>query len=112
MRHRDRSALAATAFAAFALAAGAADADAALRVCSDKGYEDLKARAITCDAAKRVYRQSLSAARGSGAATTTFSRRGIRWSCQAFNPPAVAFYTWRCTARGNRLMQYRWKSGE
>ncbi|MBB4662428.1 hypothetical protein BDZ31_002014 [Conexibacter arvalis] len=107
-----QSGLAASGLATITLAAGAAHADAALRVCSDRGYEDLKARAITCDAAERVYRQSLHAARGSGSARTTFRRRGIRWSCQAFNPPAVAFYTWRCTARGNRLMQYRWKSGE
>jgi len=84
----------------------------AMRTCYDRGYEDLKARSITCDAAERVYRQSLDAARRSGAGTTRFTRRGVRWSCRAHNPPAVAFYTWRCAAGGDRLMQYRWKSGE
>lgn len=100
-------------FALIALLAVSEPASArTVRTCYDRGYEDLKARSITCDAAGRVYRQSLDAARRSGAGATRFTRRGVQWSCRAFNPPTVAFYTWRCTAVGDRLMQYRWKSGE
>lgn len=86
---------------------------AATRTCYDRGYEDLKAKNIRCDTAQRVYRRSLVvAAENPRGSVTRFRSVGFRWTCRARNPPAVAFYTWRCTANGDRFMQYRWKSGE
>jgi hypothetical protein len=86
---------------------------ASIRTCYDRGYEDLKAKGIRCETAKRVYKRSLvAAAQSQGASVTSFTSSRLRWSCRARNPPAVAFYTWRCTARGGRMMQYRWKSGD
>lgn len=87
---------------------------AIVKTCYDRGYEDLKAKRIRCDTARQVYRRSLAAAsQNPEARVTRFRSVGLRWACRAYNPPAVAFYTWRCTASSGRMMvQYRWKSGE
>jgi hypothetical protein len=86
---------------------------ATVKTCYDRGYEDLKAKRIRCDTAERVYKRSLQVAAGNDAdSVVRFRSAGFRWTCRARNPPAVAFYTWRCTARNGRLIQYRWKSGE
>jgi hypothetical protein len=84
-----------------------------LKTCYDRGYEDLKAKGVHCSTAQRVYRTSLKAAqRAGGASVTRFRFARLRWSCRASNPPAVPFYTWKCGGTGNRVVQYRWKSGE
>lgn len=87
---------------------------AIVKTCYDRGYEDLKAKRIDCDTARRVYRRSLTvASQNQDASVTRFRSVGLRWTCRAYNPPAVAFYTWRCTAnRGRVMVQYRWKSGD
>jgi hypothetical protein len=94
----------------FTLLVGAAPASAASwTTCYDRNYEDLKAKRIRCDTAARVYRASNRAAADG---RRSFKLVGLRWTCGASNPPAVEFYTWRCTASGGRAMQYRWKSGD
>lgn len=98
-----------------AAASSAFPASAAARTaCYDRGYEDLKARNVSCSTAQLVYKRSkrVAARDGSGSGVTRFKFYGLRWRCRARNPPAVAFYTWRCRARGSRLVQYRWKSGD
>lgn len=82
---------------------------ASWKTCYDRGYEDMKAKALRCDTAERVYQASLRAAQKD---RLSFKLVGLRWTCRASNPPAVAYYTWRCTASGGRAMQYRWKSGD
>ena len=94
-------------FTVLALAAPASAAS--WKTCYDRGYEDLKAKTIRCDTAARVYKASLRAGQDG---RSSFKLVGLRWTCRASNPPAVEFYTWRCTASGGRAMQYRWKSGD
>jgi hypothetical protein len=88
-----------------------------LRVCSDDGLSDFRARNVGCDRAKHVYDKSLRvAAKTPDAKLTRFKFAGVRWACRASNPRHrngnPAWYEWKCTASEDRLVHYRWKSGE
>ena len=93
-------------------------AQARLKTCRDRGYEDLKAQGVRCDTAARVYRASLRIAQGTpDDDPLRFRYVGLRWSCRASNPHRVIAgryvnYVWRCTASGDRVVQYRWLTGE
>lgn len=83
------------------------------KTCVDRSYEDLRARHISCAAAKSVYRTSLRSCspnnmRGTRC-TNPFVKAGSRWYCRAFNS---GIYVWRCKAKGLRVVQYRWLAGE
>jgi hypothetical protein len=90
------------------LAPAAADA-AKVKVCKSTGVDDLKAKNVRCDTASCIYKRSLRAAQEQERTVTTFRYVGLRWRCRAYN---TSVYTWRCTASGNRLVQYRWLAGE
>lgn len=84
-----------------------------MKVCRATSYEDLKAKHINCDTARGVYRAShrhctfdnMEGTRCVG----SFRYRGLRWRCRAYN---TSIYTWRCTASGDRVMRYRWLTGD
>jgi hypothetical protein len=72
---------------------------------------------VRCDTAKRVYRKSLKvAAENPDSGVTRFRFVGLRWACRASNPQHSngnpAWYEWKCRASKDRLVHYRWKSGE
>jgi hypothetical protein len=89
---------------------------APLKVWSDDGLSDLRAKNVRCDTAKRVYRKSVSVAADMPGEVTRFKSVGLRWSCRAYNPRHrngnPAWYEWKCRASQERLVHYRWKAGE
>ena len=92
------------------------------RVCYDRGSEELRARNIRCDTAERLLRRSQREFLPTTAPVIRFRFVGLRWSCRRRVRPAVddmtglmafwvrsadaASYPVRCTANGDRLMQY------
>lgn len=67
--------------------------------CIDESWEDLRAQSVSCQIARAVWRRR----------DARLRLNSRLWTCRAFNG---RYYTWRCSAAGNRLVIYRWKSGE
>lgn len=84
-------------------------AQAAMKTCYDRGYENLAAYDVRCDTAQRVYKTSLRRAAEQGGASVSFKFVGLRWRCRARN---TSIYEWRCTASKGRLVRYRYLAGE
>jgi hypothetical protein len=84
-----------------------------LVTCDVQGLSDLRARGVSCTAAKRVYDASLVKARRSPG-HVTFRHSGRRWTCRAHHPQhrngSPAWYEWKCRASGRRLVWYRFFS--
>ncbi len=93
-------------------------ASAALKFCDGDTTDgdDLRARNVTCQTAKRVYNRSLKVAAVQNDTPTTFRYQGRSWTCRAYNPHKrngnPAWYEWKCRASGKRLVWFRWLGGE
>jgi hypothetical protein len=79
--------------------------------------DDLRARYLDCRTARRVYRRSLKVAvREPAGKVTRFRFAGYRWTCRAYNPHKRGdnseWYEWKCRAKHDVLVHYRWLAGE